>query len=77
MARAGGVLLAIGIKSVRRAHWFAFFGAVLIFWALLFRMAIPGDLTAWIGFSVLATGAQATLFSLGRRPATVHENFWL
>jgi len=135
MARAGGDLLAIRIRSVRRAHWLAFFGAVLLCWALLFRMAIPGDLraleatygtalvevlcggglgaagfgptfamwtlmsaammaptalpafatyddlssvtatgfgkllagylTAWIGFSALAAGAQVALFNLG------------
>ncbi len=75
MARAGGVLLAIGIRSVRRGHWLAFFAAVLIGWALLFRMAIPGDLTAWIGFSAVTAGAQVTLVSLGLHSAAVHENF--
>ncbi len=77
MARAGGVLLAIGIRSVRRAHWLAFFGAVLICWALLFRMAIPGYLVVWIGFSAVTAGAQVTLVSLGLRPAAIHENFWI
>lgn len=39
-------MLALRIRSLGRAHWLAFFGGLLACWALLFAMAIPGDLRA-------------------------------
>lgn len=37
-------MLALRIRSVTRLHWLAFFATELVCWALLLRMAIPGDL---------------------------------
>ncbi|WP_417607379.1 DUF2182 domain-containing protein [Primorskyibacter flagellatus] len=37
-------MLALRIRSLRGAHWLAFFGATILCWAVLFRMAIPSDL---------------------------------
>lgn len=39
-------MLALRIRTLRGTHWLAFFGATLLGWALLFRMAIPADLRA-------------------------------
>lgn len=44
--KKGRRLLAFGIKSVTRLRWIGFFAALLLCWALLFRMAIPADLRA-------------------------------
>lgn len=37
-------MLALRIRSLRGAHWLAFFAGLLVAWGLLFWMAIPGDL---------------------------------
>lgn len=39
-------MLALRIRSLRGAHWLAFFGIVLLCWGLLFLMAVPSDLRA-------------------------------
>ena len=43
-ARGGEALLALRIRSLRGAHWLAFFAATLAGWALMFWMAVPADL---------------------------------
>lgn len=37
-------MLALRIRSLRGTHWLAFFGGILLCWALLFSMALPADL---------------------------------
>lgn len=39
-------MLALRIRSLGRVHWLAFFGGLLVCWATLFAMAIPGELRA-------------------------------
>lgn len=46
MARKGGDLLALRIRSLGRLHWLAFFAGLLLCWVALFLMAIPPELRA-------------------------------
>lgn len=39
-------MLALRIRSLRAAHWLAFFAAILVAWVLLFAMSVPADLRA-------------------------------
>lgn len=39
-------MFALTIRSLRRAHWIAFFAGLLLCWCVLFAMAVPADLRA-------------------------------
>ena len=59
-------MLADRIRAMGAPHWLALFGLILISWALLYAMAVPGDLRAtgaiygaefWVNFCTLTPDA--------------------